>query len=121
MARVNKCVELLAQGQPIYYTSVEDRGYEGGRAAAKTWADYITYEMEHGPYDVTRLLEFIRGLVTGGPTASGHRTPAVIVTLPATGADELSVRGNSWIVSQVLAYGIHGIILCHASTPRAVR
>ena len=31
---VNKCVGLLASGQPIYYTSVEDRGYEGGRAAA---------------------------------------------------------------------------------------
>ena len=74
MKRVNKCVELLAQGQPIYYTSVEDRGYEGGRAAARTWADYIAYEMEHGPYDVTRLLEFMRGLVDGGPTASGHRT-----------------------------------------------
>src|ERR671932_972478 len=119
--RVNKAVELLAQGQPIYYTSVEDRGYEGGRAAARTWADYITYEMEHGPFDVSRLLEFMRGLVDGGPTASGHRTPAVIVTLPATGADEASFRANSWMVSQVLATGIHGILLCHAESPGAVK
>jgi 4-hydroxy-2-oxoheptanedioate aldolase len=121
MARVNKCVELLAQGQPIYYTSVEDRGYEGGRAAAKTWADYITYEMEHGPYDVTRLLEFMRGLVEGGPTASGHCTPAVIVTLPLDGSDEQAFRTNSWMVRQVLATGIHGILLCHAESPGAVQ
>jgi 4-hydroxy-2-oxoheptanedioate aldolase len=121
MRRVNKCVELLAQGQPIYYTSVEDRGYEGGRAAAKTWADYITYEMEHGPYDVTRLLEFMRGLVDGGPTASGHRTPAVIVTLPLDGSDEQAFRTNSWMVRQVLATGIHGILLCHAESPGAVQ
>ena len=121
MKRVNKCVELLAQGQPIYYTSVEDRGYEGGRAAARTWADYIAYEMEHGPYDVTRLLEFMRGLVESGPTASGHRTPAVIVTLPLDGSDEQAFRTNSWMVRQVLATGIHGILLCHAESPGAVQ
>ena len=73
--RVNKAVDMLAQGQPIYYTGAEDRSYEGGRAAAKTWADYVTFEMEHGAYDVSRLHEFMRGLVDGGPTESGHRTP----------------------------------------------
>ncbi|HEX8969302.1 MAG TPA: aldolase/citrate lyase family protein [Chloroflexota bacterium] len=118
--RVNKAIELLAQGQPIYYTGVEDRSYEGGRAASKTWADYITYEMEHGPFDISRLLEFMRGLVDGGPTASGHRTPTVIVTLPATGADEQVFRANAWMVSQVLATGVHGILLCHAESPAAI-
>src|SRR5438874_8385706 len=119
-ARVNKAVELLAQGQPIYYTGAEDRGYEGGRAAARTWADYINYDMEHGPFDVSRLLEFMRGLVDGGPTNSGHRTPAVIVTLPVTGADEQVFRANAWMVTQVLAAGVHGILLCHAESPAAV-
>src|SRR4030081_2990364 len=119
--RINKAVDMLAQGQPIYYTGAEDRSYEGGRAAAKTWADYITFEMEHGAYDVRGLHEFMRGLVDGGPTASGHRTPAVIVTLPATGADEQAFRANAWMVSQVLAAGIHGILLCHAESPAAVQ
>jgi 4-hydroxy-2-oxoheptanedioate aldolase len=119
--RINKTVELLAQGQPIYYTGAENRGYDGGRTAAKTWADYITYEMEHGPYDVSGLLAFMRGLVEGGPTASGHRTPAVIATLPVTGADEQTFRSNAWMVSQVLATGVHGILLCHAESPAAVR
>jgi len=119
--RINKAVDMLAQGQPIYYTGAEDRSYEGGRAAAKTWADYITFEMEHGAYDVSRLHEFMRGLVDGGPTASGHRTPAVIVTLPATGVDEQTFRANAWMVSQVLAAGVHGILLCHAESPAAVK
>ena len=118
---VNKCVELLASGQPIYYETVEDRGYEGGRAAAKTWADYINYEMEHGPFDVSQLLAFMRGLVDGGPTPSGHRTPAVIVTLPTDGSDEQTFRANAWMVRQVLATGVHGILLCHAESPAAVR
>src|ERR687886_357740 len=121
MSRVSKAVELLAEGQPIYYVTVEERGYEGGRAAASTWADYINYEMEHGAFDVARLHEFMRGLVDGGPTASGHRTPAVIVTLPTDGTDEHVVRANAWMVKQVLAAGVHGILLCHAETPGAVR
>jgi 4-hydroxy-2-oxoheptanedioate aldolase len=121
MKRINKAVELLASGQPIYYTSAENRGYDGGRELATTWADYINYEMEHGPFDVGALHEFMRGLVDGGPTASGHRTPAVIVTLPVTGASEQVFRANEWMISQVLAAGIHGILLCHAESPEAVR
>lgn len=119
--RINKALELLAQGQPIYYIGAEDRSYDGGRAAASTWADYITYEMEHGPFDVGALHEFMRGLADGGPTRSGHRTPTVICTLPATGADEATFRANAWMVSQVLACGVHGILLCHAESPAAVQ
>jgi 4-hydroxy-2-oxoheptanedioate aldolase len=119
--RINKAAALLAGRQPIYYTSAEDRGYEGGRALAQTWADYINYEMEHGPFDVGALQEFMRGLVDGGPTPSGHRTPTVIVTLPVTGADPNVFRANEWMISQVLATGIHGILLCHASSPEAVQ
>jgi 4-hydroxy-2-oxoheptanedioate aldolase len=121
LQRVNKTVQLLAQGQPIYYTSVEDRSYEGGRAAARTWADYINVDLEHHAFDLTRLHDFMRGLVDGGPTPSGHRTPAVIVTLPTNGADEQAFRANEWMVRQVLAVGVHGILLCHAESPAAVK
>jgi 4-hydroxy-2-oxoheptanedioate aldolase len=118
--RINKALGLLEQRQPVYYTSAEDRSYAGGCAAASTWADYITYEMEHGPFDVAGLAAFMRGLADGGPTASGHRTPTVIVTLPATGADLEVFRANAWMVAQVLATGVHGILLCHAESPEAV-
>src|SRR5260370_6407023 len=83
MPRVNKAIELLEAGQPIYYElrdAIGAGGYDGGRAAAQTWADYITYDMEHTPFDVGGLTEFMRRLGDGGPTPSGHRTP------PAPGA-----------------------------------
>jgi len=121
LQRTNKTVQLLAQRQPIYYTSVEDRSYEGGRAAAQTWADYINVDLEHHAFDLTLLHEFMRGLVDGGPTPSGHRTPAVIVTLPTNGSDEAAFRANEWMVRQVLAVGVHGILLCHAESPAAVK
>jgi len=118
--RINKAIELLERGQPIYYITSRG-GYEEGKKLAQTWADYINYELEHGTFDMTRLREFMRGLVDGGPTASGHRTPAVIATFPALGIDEASVRANHWVIQQVLAAGVHGVLLCHARTPGAVR
>jgi 4-hydroxy-2-oxoheptanedioate aldolase len=119
-ARINKAIELLEQGQPVYYTSGRG-GYEEGKNLAQTPSDYINYEMEHGAFDITALREFMRGLVDGGPTRSGHRTPAVIVTLPVLGLDETGMRANSWVVQQVLATGAHGILLCHARSPEAAR
>jgi len=118
--RVNKAIELLEQGQPIYYTGAHG-GYEEGKRLAQTWADYINYEMEHGAYDVTLLRRFMQGLVDGGPTRSGHRTPAVICTLPVGGIDEATMKANYWMVQQVLAAGAHGILLCHARSPEAIR
>lgn len=118
--RINKAIELLEAGQPIYYTGGHG-GYDEGKALSQTWADYINYEMEHGPFNITELRAFMQGLVDGGPTKSGHRTPTVIVTLPVLGLDEMSMRANYWVVQQVLAAGVHGILLCHARSPDAVR
>ena len=124
MKRVNKAIELLEQRQPVYFEFVDGVSageYDGGRALAQTWADYIAYDMEHSAFDVRSLMQFMRGLADGGPTKSGHRTPAVIVTLPMDGTDEQSVRANGWMIKQVLATGVHGLLLCHAEAPEAVR
>jgi 4-hydroxy-2-oxoheptanedioate aldolase len=122
--RINRAIELLEQSQPIYYTGSHEGtegSYEQGVKDAQTWADYISYDMEHAPFDVKGLSEYMRGLVKGGPTRSGHRTPAVIVNVPVNGTDEATVRANAWMFHQVLATGVHGILLCHADTPGAVR
>ena len=77
--------------------------------------------MEHAPFDVKGLADYMKGLVAGGPTKSGHRTPAVIVNVPVNGTDEATVRANAWMFQQVLATGVHGVLLTHADTPGAIR
>jgi 4-hydroxy-2-oxoheptanedioate aldolase len=122
--RINRAIELLEQGQPIYYTGSHEGtegNFEQGVKDAQTYADYISYDMEHAPFDVKGLADYMKGLVKGGPTKSGHRTPAVIVNVPVNGTDEATVRANAWMFHQVLATGVHGILLCHADTPGAVR
>src|SRR5690349_22914470 len=122
--RVNRAIELLESGQPIYYTGSHegtDGNFEQGVKDAQTYADYISYDMEHAPFDVKGLADYMKGLVKGGPTKSGHKTPAVIVNVPVNGTDEATVRANAWMFDQVLATGVHGVLLCHADEPGAVR
>ena len=129
--RINRAVELLADGQPIYYTGSHTGtpggggdaagSFEQGRKDAQTYADYISYDMEHAPYDIVGLAAYMKGLAAGGPTKSGHRTPAVIVNVPVNGTDETTVRANAWMFQQVLAAGVHGIMLTHADTAGAIR
>jgi len=122
--RINRAIELLSQGQPIYYTgshSGTEGNFEQGKKDAQTYADYISYDMEHAPYDIKGLADYMQGLAAGGPTKSGHRMPAVIVNVPVNGIDEAAVHANAWMFSQVLATGVHGVLLTHADTPGAVR
>ncbi len=118
--RVNKSIELLERGQPIYYDA-STGGYEEGLQMAGTWGDYIIYNVEHVALDFAALREFMRGLVDAGPTPSGHRTPTVIASLPLLGLDEATVTAGGWMVQQALAQGVHGVHLARARDPEGVK
>ncbi|MBM32540.1 MAG: hypothetical protein CL764_06795 [Chloroflexi bacterium] len=124
MIRINKAIELLNANEPIYYMGAHSGHvltYDQGLKDSQTWADYINIGMEHGCFDMTGLDNYIKGLIDGGPTKSGHRTPALIVELPAEGISEDLIRFNGWQIRQILARGVHGILLCQAETPEAVK
>jgi 4-hydroxy-2-oxoheptanedioate aldolase len=122
--RINRAIELLESDQALYYDGPHTGHvltYEQGRKDAKTWADYINVGMEHGAFDMTGLENYMRGLIEGGPTASGHLTPTIIVEPPVNGTDGQNVAFNAWQFRQLLARGVHGILLCQAESADAVR
>ena len=122
--RINKAIELLENDLPVFYTGSHTGAalnYDAGVAMAKTWADYINVGMEHGAFDLAGLDSFMRGLVDGGPTNSGHTTPAIVVELPVDGISADVIRANGWQMRQLLARGVHGLLLCHAESPEAVK
>jgi 4-hydroxy-2-oxoheptanedioate aldolase len=122
--RINRAVELLRQDQAIYYVgghSGHVLTYSQGRKDAQVWADYINVGMEHGSFDMAGLAEYMRGLVEGGPTRSGHRTPSIVVEAPVNGTDAANVRFNAWQFRQILGRGVHGVLLCQAESADAVR
>ena len=123
-SHINRAIELLAHGQAIYYVgghSGHVLTYSQGREDAHTWADYINVGMEHGAFDMAGLAEYMRGLVDGGPTRSGHRTPTIVVEAPVNGTDAANVRFNAWQFRQILGRGAHGVLLCQAESAAAVR
>lgn len=123
--RINKAIELWEDGQPIYYggsglgAGVDP--YAQGVRMARTYMDAINVEMEHGALDFVQLREFMRGLVDGGPTRSGHRTPAVFVETCIIGLDKDYMRANTWVIEQLLDCGVHGIHMCHARDSEGVK
>jgi 4-hydroxy-2-oxoheptanedioate aldolase len=122
--KINRAIELLGQDQAIYYSGHHTGHvltYQQGRADAAIWSDYINVGMEHGSFDMAGLADYLRGLVDGGPTRSGHRTPTVVVEAPVNGTDELNVRHNAWQFRQILGRGVHGVLLCQAESADAVR
>ena len=140
--RINRAIELLAEGQPVYYVgghtglgqTFSDRPegaltgmhtpvltYEQGQIDAGTWADYVNIGFEHGAFDLAGLDAYLHGMVDAGPTRSGHRTPAIIVEAPVNGISRAIVEANAWQFQQILARGVHGVILCKANTADAVR
>ena len=121
--RINKAIELWEGGHTVSYAEFGASGapdtYEEGKRMAKTFHDSITYEMENGCFDFSGLRNFMQGLVDGGPTPSGHRTPMVFPSIPAWGFDGASMRANAWQISQCLAAGAHGVLICEMESPEA--
>jgi len=113
---INRCIDLIEAGHPIYYTHAGELTYEHGRRQSQTWADF-----EHAPFDVVGLLAFMRGLADGGPTPDGYRMPTIIATLPSNCRTQAEVEANAWQVRQVLSVGVHGILHTHARDADAVR
>src|SRR3954449_3500157 len=122
--RINRCIELLEQDQAIYYDGAHS-GHVLTRAQgvidAASWADYINVGMELGSFDMAGLSEYMRGMVDAGQTRSGHPTPTVIIEAPVNGIDAAHVRYNAWQFRQLLARGVHGILLCQTENADAVR
>lgn len=121
MPRLNRAIDLLERGEVLYYTAPGPLTYENGRDQATTWADILLVDFEHLAFDVVGLTAFMHGLVDGGPTPDGYRTPTVITTLPSNCRTVEEVQANAWQIRQVLTAGVHGVLHTHARRADAVR
>ena len=122
MTRINKCIELLQQGRPVFALHPSEPPpltYKSGRYFAASWADMLVVEFEHFEFDVSGLAEFMRGLREA--TSVGIPTLTVLATLPHNATTPEEVRYNAWQARHALSAGVHGLMQSHARDPEAVK
>ena len=115
-APLNGLVRLLDADQVAFGLTVDARA-DPVALAANPDIDFVFFDMEHGPYDVSALRTWMQWLIDPGEIAAAGDAlagKAVIVRIPATGRE---LEPNIWMVKQVLDTGAHGVIFPTIETP----
>ena len=106
--RVNKLIELFENGEPGFGVLSFDYSLNNARSLATSGLDFVFIDMEHAPFDVERLREFLLGMTNKRSILEkGNLQPDVVpfVRIPAAGgAEELISQAK-----QVLDVGVFGI------------
>ena len=116
VAPLNGLVRLLDDDQVAFGLTVDARA-DPVALAANPDIDFVFFDMEHGPYDVSALRIWMQWLLDPGAIAAvgdAMAGKAVIVRIPATGRE---LEPNIWMVKQVLDTGAHGVIFPTIETP----
>jgi 4-hydroxy-2-oxoheptanedioate aldolase len=106
--RVNRTIETLANGQPVFGLFTGNFSLANARALARSGLDYILIDMEHAPFDMETLNTFLLGMTDKAAIAQqGNAQMAVtpIVRIPVNGRND-----PEWMVKQVLDMGAFGIM-----------
>ena len=106
--RVNKLIELFENDEPAFGVLSFDYSLNNARSLATSGLDFVFIDMEHAPFDVERLREFLLGMTNKRSILEkGSLQPDVMpfVRIPAAGgAEELIAQAK-----QVLDVGVFGI------------
>ncbi len=107
--RLNKLIDLFENDQPAFGLLSFDYSLNNARSMASSGLDFILIDMEHAPFDVERLRQFLLGMTDKRSIlAKGNLQPDVVpfVRIPAAGgAEELIAQAK-----QVLDVGVYGIM-----------
>jgi 4-hydroxy-2-oxoheptanedioate aldolase len=106
--RLNRAIETLAKGQPIFGLISTDRSLENARNIASSDIDFVIIDMEHGVIDFERLQMFLLGMINRAEIGrKGNLQPNVtpLIRLPQYGYEPITFP-----VKQALDLGVMGIM-----------
>jgi len=119
---VSNVLPLLDADKPIFgqfvnYLGVgSDRESAVGHAADRAF-DFVVYDLEHTPFDIPRLTEYLQWLLDRRTVAEEGltATKTVFVRMPVN-----SREMNEWVAKNVLDTGVHGLVFPHTETVEQV-
>lgn len=112
--RLNKAIELLENDQAAFGLLSFDYSLSNARSLARSGLDFIIIDMEHAPFDIERLRQFLLGMTDKRfILEKGNLQPDVVplVRIPATGSEDVLSQAK-----QVLDVGAFGVMFPSVST-----
>ena len=111
--RINKFVELMEEGKPAFGVFSSKVSVRNGANMASSGLDFVITDLEHSPYDITRLEGYLLGMISKADVLkNGLQARTVpIIRVPAAGREQLQ-----FIIKQVLDLGPTGILVPHIDT-----
>lgn len=106
--RLNKAIELLENDEAAFGILSFDYSLSNARSLARSGLDFIIIDMEHAPFDVERLRQFLLGMTDKRSILEkGNLQPNVVpfVRIPATGSEDVLAQAK-----QVLDVGAFGVM-----------
>jgi 4-hydroxy-2-oxoheptanedioate aldolase len=113
-ARLNRTIETLEAGQPVFGIFTGNFSLASARGLARSGLDFIFIDMEHSPVDLEVLQTFLLGMtdktrMLEKGNAQMDVTP--LVRIPMSGRENLQ-----WMVKQALDMGAFGIVFPYVET-----
>lgn len=112
--RLNKAIELLEADQAAFGLLSFDYSLSNARSLARSGLDFIIIDMEHAPFDIERLRQFLLAMTDKRSILEkGNLQPNVVplVRIPATGSEDVLSQAK-----QVLDVGAFGVMFPSVST-----
>lgn len=117
--RLNRFVELMEAGKPAFGIFSSNVSTRTGAAVADSGLDFVIIDLEHSPFDPTRLESYLLAMVNRAEIGrKGNLQPTVtpLVRVPAAGREQLQ-----FILKQVLDLGPMGVVVPHVDTAADAR
>lgn len=116
--RINKFIERMEKATPAFGVFASNVSPRSGANMSSSGLDFVIIDMEHSPYDVTRLEGYLLGMISKHDVLTkGLQPPTVpLVRVPAAGREQLQ-----FVVKQVLDLGVMGIVVPHVDTAEDAR
>lgn len=112
--RLNRYIELMEAKKPAFGVFSSIVSPRNGAAMAGSGLDFVIVDLEHSPFDPTRLEGYLLGMVNKAEILKkGNLQPGVVpfVRVPAAGREQLQ-----FVIKQVLDLGPMGIVVPHVDT-----
>ncbi len=116
--RLNPFIALMEAGKPAFGVFASNVSLRSGANMAGSGLDFVIIDLEHSPYDPTRLESYLVGMTSKADVVkNGLRVrTAPFVRVPAAGREQLQ-----FILKQVLDLGPLGVVVPHVDTAEDAR